>query len=84
MSRIIGVVCDNCGGLDVEVDPGLDINEDSFPRNGWISLTEWDTDEESRPGPELNVCGTSCLKEFAHKVHVDEEHEGHTHSHDEN
>lgn len=82
MARIIGLACDNCGQLDVEVNYSIGVNEDSFPRNGWISLTQW-ADEGDPGGPEedLHICSTECLKDFVLKIE-EESHEGHDHPHE--
>lgn len=81
MARVLGVVCDNCGMLDVELNYYLNnVTEDSFPRDGWLSLTQWG--DESEPGPigeDLHLCCVDCLTDFVHKLspHSDEETEHH-------
>lgn len=81
MSRIIGVACDNCGILDVEVNPYTGgITEDSFPRNNWISLNQWGSQEEGVvDGEEIHICSTQCLFDFSKKALEGESVEEHHH-----
>lgn len=95
MGRVVGVACDNCGSLDVELfsyHEEFKYSEDSFPRNGWISLNQWNSVEDkmryAEPGEELHICSSKCLKEFGEKYYSanleeetenDKEKYGHTH-----
>jgi len=72
MSRIVGVVCDHCGTLDVEINSN-DRYEDIFPRNGWLSINEWG--EPGEPTSDsIHICSLSCLTEFAGKALHEEQH----------
>jgi hypothetical protein len=82
MSRVLGVACDKCGTLDVELNPDSFSVEDMFPRNGWISLNEWG--EDGVVGPiEIHICSLKCLAEFSAEAlaneHTHEEGEDHHH-----
>ena len=81
MSRVIGLACDNCGKLDVEVNYEFGVNEDSFPRDGWVSLIQWG--DAGDPGPatdDIHICSIQCLRDFVSKIEdVPEEDHGHTH-----
>lgn len=90
MGRIVGVACDNCGTLDVEVSEGeFKYSEDNFPRNGWLSINQWQEADNMRyamaEGVEIHICSASCLKEFSDKYlsstqkTPDMEKYGHTH-----
>lgn len=82
MARIIGLACDNCGVLDVEVNYLMGTTEDSFPRDGWISLTQWGEDgDPGKPEEDVHLCSTECLKNFAMQIEEEPE-EGHDHPHE--
>ena len=68
MGRVVGVICDNCEALDVEINPHDRMIEDKFPRNGWISINQWSNDEGRLDDDEIHVCSPQCFYGFAKKV----------------
>lgn len=85
MTMVIGVNCDACGGFDIEALT-LNLNEDSFPRNGWMSINVHD--EKGNPeGQEMNVCSVPCLEKLAkilmRNSPAQDENDSHNHPHTE-
>lgn len=65
MTFIYGVVCETCKTVDAVTRESI-FSEDSLPRNGWISVSFWEGEEEGNvDGPEYHLCSPKCLMEFA-------------------
>lgn len=83
MSRVIGVACDNCGVLDVEVNLRDPMGEDYFPRKGWVALTQFEGEDAGElAGEDIHVCSSQCLFDFAKRTLETESSEEHGHSHE--
>lgn len=82
MSLIVGAVCDMCGKSDIESTIGGS-EIDFFPRNGWLSLTEWEGEEQGKPQNDLHVCSLECLQSLVKELlSVDlQEENPHPHPH---
>ena len=82
MSRVLGIACDRCGTLDVELNPNSFSVEDMFPRDGWISLNEWGEDG-AIVLVEIHLCSLKCLAEFSAEAleneHTQDNEEEHNH-----
>lgn len=86
MSLIIGVLCDSCGSSDIEET--LDgRNVDNFPRNNWLSITQWEGQDIGKPQAELHVCRIECLESLPKVLKEQTQKESnphpnsHTHTH---
>jgi hypothetical protein len=87
MSRIVGIACDACGKTDIEINAPSALAEDSFPRNNWLSMNQWD-DKGNCVGEEAHLCSFECMKTFVDMVlnhnHDDGHPHNHTHDHEQN
>jgi hypothetical protein len=82
MSRILGVACDSCGTLDIEINPSINFTEDDFPRRGWVSLTEWNGEEKGvAEADEIHLCSVECLASFSNVALSSENETSHDHEH---
>lgn len=81
MGRIVGVVCDACGAADIEVSDSHSayLLEDKFPRNNWLSITQWINEGEA-DSPDIHICSPECLLSFAQKFLEQDSGESHEHS----
>lgn len=81
MTMVVGVICDSCGGSDLGAF-SRDLNEDNFPRNGWMSINVHD-DGGDPDGSEIHICSVPCLEKLAKTLmkNAPAEHENHSHDH---
>ncbi len=71
MAFIIGVVCDGCGGSDIDSAEKSDSDKINLPRKGWVSIAIWQGDVYGTVDhPELHACSTKCMKTVAEKLDV--------------
>lgn len=71
MSRIYGALCDGCQKVDA-VSADDPMYEDLVPRNGWITITVWGQQSDSRksPNPEkdIHACSVDCMIKVANAL----------------
>lgn len=80
MTMLIGVNCDACGGLDLG-PYSRQLNEDSFPRNGWMSINVHD-ELGTVDGEEIHICSVPCLEKLAKTLMENAPAQTENHSHD--
>lgn len=67
MTHIMGVVCDGCGKSDV-ISAQV-ANDQSIPRNNWISIYIWSGESKGVVRvPEIHACSGECLQTVTAKL----------------